>query len=303
MNDVDIRTGRVLHGRADRGAFGWARAPLAILRFARRKPLGFAGLVVILVFIVAAVFASSVAPYGYASQDFSARLKGPSSAHLLGTDNLGRDLFSRIIYGGRVSMGVGFGSVFLAQVVGVLLALTSYYGGKLDIIVQRFIDIWLAFPGLILAVTILGVLGSGVTALLFTVAILTTAVSCRLFRSAIIGIRRNVYVDAARTIGASDLRIAIRYVVPNLMPLIIWSASVTLGTVVLLEASLGFLGYGVPPPSPEWGQMLSGAGQQFMRRAPGLAIWPGLAITLTVFSFNVLGDALRDVLDPRLRKG
>lgn len=279
------------------------RPPLALLRFARRKPLGFAGLLVVVLAIVTALLAPQIAPYGYATQHFTARLQGPTTAHLLGTDNLGRDLFSRIVFGARVSIGVGFSAVFLAQAIAVLLALSGYYGGTFDTVLQRIVDIWLSFPGLILAVTMLAVIGAGVLPLILTTAVLTAAASSRLFRSAILAIRGNVYIEAARTIGATDLRILAHYVLPNIAPIMIWSATVTLSTVILLEASLGFLGYGVPPPAPEWGAMLSGAGQQFMRRAPGLAVWPGLAITLTVFSFNVLGDALRDVLDPRLRRG
>jgi len=277
------------------------RALVTLLRFARRRPLGFAALLIVVLFVVGALFAPAIAPYGYATQDLSARLQGPSRQHVLGTDNLGRDLFSRIVYGARVTIGVGFGAVALSQAIAVVVALTGYWGGLLDSVVQRLLDIWLSFPALVLALTILGVVGSGLVPLLLTVAVLTAAASSRLFRSAFLVLRASAYVDAARALGATDARILARHILPNTAPLIIWSATVTLGVAVQLEASLGFLGYGVPPPAPEWGQMLSGAGLQFMRRAPGLAVWPGLAITAVVFAFNTLGDALRDVLDPRLR--
>lgn len=222
---------------------------------------------------------------------------------MLGTDNLGRDLFSRIVYGVRVTIGVGFGAVALPQAIAIVVALTGYWGGPLDSIVQRLLDIWLSFPALVLALTILGVTGSGIVPLLLTIAVLTEATTSRLFRSAFLALRISTYVDAARALGATDARILAHHILPNAAPLIIWSATVTLGVAVQLEASLGFLGYGVPPPYPEWGQMLSGSGLQFMRRSPGLAVWPGLAIAAVVFAFNILGDALRDVLDPRLRRG
>lgn len=279
------------------------RPLFALLAFARRKPLGFAGLFIIVLFTASGLAAPAIAPYDYATQNFSERLQGPSWQHLFGTDHLGRDLFSRIIYGARVTIGVGFGAVALSQAIAVMVALTGYWGGLLDSVVQRLLDIWLSFPALVLALTILSVTGSGFVPLLLTVAVLTAAASSRLFRSAFLVLRAAIYVEAARAIGATDARILARHILPNCVPLIIWSATVTLGVAVQLEASLGFLGYGIPPPAPEWGQMLSGAGLQFMRRAPWLAVWPGLAITAVVFAFNVLGDALRDVLDPRLRHG
>ncbi|MGE0542662.1 MAG: ABC transporter permease [Dehalococcoidia bacterium] len=273
-----------------------------ILRLARTKPLGFAGLVVLLVFGIAAALAPVIAPYSYEETDFLARLEGPSRQHIFGTDNLGRDLFSRVLYGTQVSMAIAFGAVLLAKTLATLIAIVSgYYGGWLDKTIQRFVDIWLAIPTLVLLISLLGVIGPGFWSMLILIGLANVPGSSRLIRSVVVSVRSEMYMEAARAIGASDGRVLLRYVLPNIVHIIIYSATVTLGTVIILAASLGFLGYGVPPPRPDLGGMLSGAGLQFMRRAPWLAIWPGLAITMIVFAFNVFGDALRDLLDPRLR--
>jgi peptide/nickel transport system permease protein len=279
------------------------QVPLAfVLRFARTKPLGFAGLVLLLVFATAAVFAPVIAPYGYDETDFLARLEPPSSKHWFGTDNLGRDLFSRVLYGTQISMAIAFGAVLLSKSLATLIAVCSgFYGGWLDKIIQRFIDIWLSVPTLILLVSLLGVIGPGFWPMLVVIGLTNVPGSSRLIRSVVVSVRSEMYIDAAHAVGVSDQRILLRYVLPNILHVIVYSATVTLGSVIVLAASLGFLGFGVPPPRPDLGGMLSGAGLQFMRRAPWLAIWPGMAITLIVFAFNVFGDALRDLLDPRLR--
>ena len=278
------------------------RALRFFMRFARSKPLGFGGLVLLLVFGAAAVFAPLIAPYSYDETDFLARLEPPGRAHVFGTDNLGRDLFSRVLYGTQISMAVAFGAVLISKSLATLIALLSgYFGGWLDKVTQRFIDIWLSIPTLILLISLLGVIGPGFWSMLIVIGLATVPGSSRLIRSIVVSVRHEMYIEAARAVGVSDGRILLRYVLPNILHIVVYSSTVTLGGVIILAASLGFLGYGVPPPRPDLGGMLSGAGLQFMRRSPWLAVWPGLAITLIVFAFNVFGDALRDLLDPRLR--
>jgi peptide/nickel transport system permease protein len=282
----------------------WLRAPTGLLRFARRKPLGFAGLVVVLVMIVLAIpaIAHAVAPYDYSKQLLRHRLEGPSSAHWLGTDSNGRDQLSRIIFGARVSIVVGFGAVAISQVIASLIGVVSgYYRGWFDRIFQRLVDLFQALPGLVVLITILGLWGSGLWQLVFALGIVGGPPASRIIRSQVLTLMNRPYVEAARAEGAGSLRIMLAHVLPNVVPLIILGATVQIGAVVLAEASLSFLGYGVPPPFPSWGQLLTLDGRDYMRQAPWLAICPGAAIALTVFSFNVFGDALRDVLDPRLR--
>jgi len=277
----------------------WVRE---FLKFARRKPLGFAGLIILVGISGAAAFAPWITSYDYATTDFTARLEGPSAEHIFGTDNLGRDLFSRILYGARVSLGVSFASVLLAKVIATVVALvTGYYGGWIDKIGQRFVDLWIALPRLIILLTLIGVMGPSAMSMVILVGLTNAPASVRLIRSAVVTVREEPYMEAARTLGATDLRIIMQHLLPNVFHIIMLSATVTLGAVILIVASLGFLGYGVPPPQPDLGAMLSGGGLTYMRQNPWMAIWPGTVITLVVFAFNVLGDALRDVLDPRLR--
>lgn len=284
--------------------------PLAtILRFARNKPLGAVGGVIVLVLMLTAAFAQQIAPYDYDQGKGIDRLKGPSLHHLFGTDNLGRDLFSRIIYGARVSIEVGFGAVLvgtgLATIFGVI---SGYYGGLFDLIFQRFIDAWIAFPAIVLLACLVTILTSRATSSGSSIAVVAVALglivaggSTRVVRSSVIAIRDMPYMEAARCTGCTNTRIILRYVLPNVLAPIIILATVQLGGAILAESTLSFLGFGVKPPMPAWGSMLAGSGRQFFLIAPWLAIWPGLAISLAVFGFNMLGDALRDVLDPRLR--
>jgi peptide/nickel transport system permease protein len=290
-------------GGAD--SIGWSRRFAKETRkLARRKPLGFWGLVVLLLIVAAAVLAPVIAPYGFGEVDFTRRLEGPSKDHLMGTDNLGRDLLSRILYGTRVSLGISLAAVFLSKFAATMLALVSgYYGGWMDKILQRFVDIWIGLPTLVILITIIGVIGPGINGMVIIIAITMTPNSSRLIRSVVLQVSAEAYVDAARSMGASDARIMLKHILPNITHIVIFSATVALGAVILIVASLGFLGYGVPPPFPDLGGMLSGDGLTFMRRQPWLALWPGLVITVIVFSFNVFGDALRDVLDPKLRGG
>ena len=273
-----------------------------VIRVARRKPLGAFGGLIILLMLIMAIFAESIAPFHYNKTHVRDRLKPPSAAYILGTDNLGRDIFSRIVYGARISMIVSLSSVIIGIVLATVIGTTSgYFGGAFDILVQRVVDAWQAFPGLIVLLSIMAVVGSGIINLTIALGVLVAAGTSRVIRSATLSVKEHTYIEAARAVGASHWHILLRYVLPNVMAPIIIAATVTLGFVILAEASLSFLGFGVPPPYPSWGLMLNGSGRVFMLRAPWMALWPGIAVSLAVFGFNMFGDALRDVLDPRLR--
>src|SRR5438094_399805 len=233
-----------------------------------------------------------------------ARMRPPSAAHWLGTDNLSRDMWSRIVYGARVSVTVGFATIglaiFLASVIGVS---SGYFGGAYDLVVQRIVDAWLSFPYLVIILSVMAVLGPGLLNLVVALTILSAAINSRVIRGATIAVAQGTYVEAARALGCGHARIITRHILPNVTATIIILATIGLGAVTLAESALSFLGFGVPPPFPSWGAMLSGSGRTYMFRAPWMAVWPGVAISLAVFGFNMLGDALRDVLDPRLRGG
>jgi peptide/nickel transport system permease protein len=271
-------------------------------RLVREKPLGAFGGMLVLVLMLCAIFAHWIAPYPYDETNVRQRLKPPGAQFYLGTDNLGRDVFSRIIYGARISVTVGFGAVTLSILLATLLGVTSgYFGGKVDVFIQRVVDAAMAFPPLVLLLSIMAVLGPGLLNIILVLGIIPSANRSRIIRSATLSAKENQYVEAARAVGASHLRIIICYILPNIMAPIIIVATNALGAVILVEATLSFLGFGVPPPYPSWGEMLSGSGRSYMYKAPWMAIWPGVAISLAVFGFNMLGDALRDLLDPRLR--
>jgi peptide/nickel transport system permease protein len=273
-----------------------------VARFARRKPLGAVGGLVVVAMLLMAVFADSLATYGYEETIRGARLKPPSLAHWLGTDNLGRDLWSRIVYGARISVTVGFATIALGTVLAAALGVSSgYLGGAYDLVLQRIVDAWMSFPYLVIVLSVMAVLGPGLLNVILSLAIITAAASSRVIRGATLAAVRQPYVEAAQAGGAGHLRVVLRHVVPNVAPTILILATIGLGGVILAESALSFLGFGVPPPYPSWGGMLSGSGRTHMLRAPWMAIWPGVAISLAVFGFNMLGDALRDVLDPRLR--
>lgn len=287
----------------------WSQFFGTLGRFIRRKPLGAIGGVIVLILIVTAIFADQIAPYEYDAGTGSDRLQGASAQHLMGTDNIGRDMFSRIVFGSRISIAVGFGAVIVGTGLATILGILSgYFGGKFDLILQRIIDAWIAFPAIVLLAFLVTILTSRETSATVSVAIVAvtlglvvTGSSSRVIRSAVLSIRDMPYMEAARCIGASDFRIIMRYVLPNVLAPILILATVQLGGAILAESTLSFLGFGVKPPMPAWGSMLAGNGRQFFEQAPHLAIWPGVAISLAVFGFNMLGDALRDVLDPRLR--
>jgi peptide/nickel transport system permease protein len=278
------------------GRVGW------VARFVVRKPLGAIGGGIVLLLLVVALAAPWLAPYAYDVGTASERLRGPSLAHPFGTDANGRDMLSRIIWGARVSVTVGFGAVALSTVLAVAIGVVSgYFGGWFDLLVQRFVDIWISFPALVLLISLIAVVGPDLWSVTVALGALLAPGTSRVVRGAVIGIRHLPYIESASCIGAGHGRVIARYVLPNVFAPIVILATVQLGTAILAESTLSFLGYGVPPPHPAWGAMLSGTGRAFMLQSPWLSIWPGLAISLAVFGFNMLGDALRDELDPRLR--
>ena len=274
-----------------------------LVRMVRTKPLGTACGVVVLGLILVAVFADVLAPYPYDEIRLMEILEPPSARHLLGTDNVGRDFLSRIIHGARVSLLVGLAATTISVVVAVLVGgVTGFLGGKLDLVVQRFVDAWIAFPGLLLLLTLMSVLGRGVLQIILVLGISGGIGSgSRVVRSAVISIKENVYFEAGDAIGSTTWRMLTRHVLPNIAPPIIIVFSISIGGYILSAAALSFLGFGLPPDVPDWGGMLSREGRTYMEAAPRLALWPGLCLTLVVYSLNMFGDALRDLLDPRLR--
>jgi peptide/nickel transport system permease protein len=270
-------------------------------RLFRTKPLGAFGLVVVCLLLATALLAPLLAPYEPADPS-GPRLATPTAEHLLGTDNSGRDIFSRIVYGARVAAGVGFGAVSISTTLALLIGIsTGYLGGKVDAVVQRFVDAVMALPGLVLLLAIVTITGSGLRQLIVILGLLGAAGASRIVRSAVLGIRNVQYLEAARSVGATNVRVMLRHVLPNIFAPVMVSSTVGLGAVILAEASLSFLGLGINDPSqPTWGQMLQQA-RRFINTDFNYVIWPCLAITLVVFAINMLGDALRDLLDPRLR--
>jgi peptide/nickel transport system permease protein len=294
-----VRTEPVVEARRTTGAVD---VLVGLGRFARRKPLGALGAVIVVVMLLMAAFAERIAPYGYDDTIRGARMKAPSAAHWLGTDNLSRDMWSRIVYGARVSITVGFATIGLAVVLATAIGVSSgYFGGAYDLVVQRVVDAWLSFPYLVIVISVMAVLGPGLLNVVLSLAVIIAAVNSRVVRGATIAVAQSAYVEAARAVGCGHVRIIVRHVLPNITATVIILATIGLGAAILAESALSFLGFGVPPPYPAWGAMLSGSGRTYMFRAPWMAIWPGVAISLAVFGFNMLGDALRDVLDPRLR--
>ena len=284
--------------RAGAGA-GWLGS---IGRMARAKPLGAIGAAIVVGLLVMALGADWIAPYQY--DESIARMKAPSRQFWLGTDNLGRDIWSRVVYGARISVTVGFATVALATLMAAAVGISSaYLGGAYDIVVQRVVDAWQSFPGLVIILSLMAVLGPGLLNLIVALSILGAAGASRVIRGAALSVMQHPYIEAARAMGAGHLRIVLRYIVPNVMATVIVLATIGLGSVILVESALSFLGFGVPPPYPSWGGMVAGSGRTFMYHAPWMVLCPGAAISLAVFGFNMLGDALRDLLDPRLRGG
>ncbi|MFN8638990.1 MAG: ABC transporter permease [Dehalococcoidia bacterium] len=278
------------------------RAIGATLAFSRRKPLGAFGGAVIVLLVIMAVFAPWIAPYGATSQEQAVALNAPSLQHLAGTDQFGRDVFSRVVYGARTSLYIGVAVTLAATVPAVVLGIVSaYFGGWVDYLLGRLVDTIQAIPYLILLVAIMVILGPSMINVVFALSFRRAITESRVMRGATLGILHMTYVDAARAIGATDSRIMVRHLLPNIMPTVIVLSSIGFGGVIISEASLSFLGYGVPPPTPSWGGMLAADGRAFMYAAPWMLVAPTIALGVVVFGVNMFGDALRDVLDPRLR--
>ena len=273
-------------------------------RLVREKPLGTICGIIILILIFVAIFADVLAPYSYDKAYIIDRLQGPSARYLLGTDQLGRDFLSRLIFGARISLTVGLAATALNVVVAVLIGgISGFLGGKLDLAVQRFVDGYMAFPGLLLLLTIISVVGRGLPQLILVLGISGGIGGSRVVRGAVISIKENDYFLAARAIGSPGAATLMRHVLPNIMAPVIIIFSISVGGVIISEASLSFLGFGLPVKVPSWGGLLSREGRQYMELAPRLALMPGLCLTITVYSLNMFGDAMRDLLDPRLRGG
>ena len=273
-------------------------------RLWKTKPLGSACGIIISILILVSIFAEVLAPYAYEEPHLVDRLQGPSIRYLLGTDQLGRDFLSRIIHGARISITVGLAATSLNVVVAVLLGgISGFVGGKPDLVVQRFVDAWMSFPGLLLLLTVMSIVGKGIPQMILVLGIAGGIVSSRVVRGAVIGVKENVFFDAAEAMGSSKWRTLARHVLPNIAAPVIIIFSINVGGVIMAEASLSFLGFGLPPEVPSWGSLLSRGGRQYMEQAPWLALWPGLCLTITGYSLNMFGDAVRDLLDPRLRGG
>ena len=272
------------------------------VRLAREKPLGVAGGVIVLILLFGGIFAEFLAPHGMNEINVLDRFAPVSAKHLLGADQVGRDILSRLIYGARVSVIVGLAGTSVTIVVASMIGVPSgYLAGKYDIIVQRFVDAWLSFPGLLILLTVMSIVGRGMLQIIFVLGIMSGIYSSRIVRSAVIGIKENDYFLAAKAIGSPTTATLVRHVLPNIMAPIIIIFSINMGTIILDEASLSFLGFGLPVEVPSWGGMLSGEGRRFMEIKPELALWPGLCLAVVIYGVNIFGDAVRDLLDPRLR--
>lgn len=271
-------------------------------RLFRERPLGAWCGVVVLLLCFTAAFAGRLAPFPFSEIHLIDRLSGSTSTYLFGTDQLGRDLLSRLMYGARLSLGVGISATALSLVVSLLVGgVSGFVGGKLDLAIQRLVDAWLSFPSLLLLLTVLSILGRGVPQIILVLGVSAGIGNSRVVRSAVIAIKGHPYFEAARAIGSPQARTLLRHVWPNITAPIIVIFSITVGGVIISEASLSFLGFGLPPDVPSWGAMLSHEGRKYMEVSPRLAMLPGLALTVVVYCLNMLGDALRDLLDPRLR--
>ena len=275
------------------------------IRLVKEKPLGTIGLVITLFLLFIGIFADFVAPYDMnESHGIENYLAAPSALFWFGTDNVGRDILTRVIYGARISVIVGLGVSAVATVISLIIGIASgYIGGKVDLLVQRVVDTRMCMPSLILMMVVFSAIGRGIVPLIFIIGLMWGWIGSRIIRSAVLATKENVYVQAAVAIGCSTPRIFIRHILPNIMAPTIILFSIRVPSAILLEASLSFLGFGIPPPTPSWGGMLSGSGRTYMYQAPWMAIWPGVALSTVVYGIHMFGDAIRDILDPRLRGG
>jgi peptide/nickel transport system permease protein len=273
-------------------------------RLFREKKLGAAGMIIVLLFLLVGIFADFLAPTGMLDFDVKKRLQGPSAEHPLGTDHNGRDVLTRIIYGARISMTVGVTACAIALVIAATFGLLSgYFSGAFDLVVQRIVDSWLSFPPLFIILTVMSILGPGVIQTIVVLGAFWGIANIRTVRGMVLSTKENVYVEAARAVGCPTWRILIRHILPHIVAPIIVVFTVSLAGIIISEATISFLGYGIPPPQPSWGGMLSLEGRKYMLQAPGLAFWPGLCLAIVAYGINMFGDALRDLLDPRLRGG
>jgi ABC-type dipeptide/oligopeptide/nickel transport system permease subunit len=293
----------------------WPRLPLRLCQGAwqalailiRHKPLGAASAMILCGLVVVAILAPVLAPYdpyqfNLSERGLPVRMQPPNAKFLFGTDPLGRDVLSRIVYGSRVSLIVGFASVAIGTLLGTLLGLVSgYWEGRVDQVLQRAVDTIMAIPGIVLALAVVSVLGQSLSNIILVIGLVIAPGASRVVRGTVLSVKQTTFIDAAYAAGASPWRIVVRHILPNVFAPILVIASVWLGNAIVIEAALSFLGLGTPPPTPTWGGMLSGEGRRNLETAPYLAIFPGLAISIVVLAFNMLGDALRDLLDPRLR--
>jgi len=283
--------------RAGANITGWLSRTLF---FTRRYPLGAVGALIVGLFIFTAVFADMIAPTDPTATNAKYSLAAPSSLFWLGADFMGRDMFSRIVHGARISLAVGAGAMSLGALIGISIGLASgYLGGWFDLVVQRVLDIMQSLPLLVMAIVMAASLGPSLKNTIFAIAIPLVPTVARVVRSSTLSLREQPFVEAARAVGMGELRIAVRHILPNTLAPLIVLATAQLGSAILTEASLSFLGLGIPEPHPSWGRMLSESAAEYVRTAPWLVIFPGVAISLTVFGTNLLGDALRDILDPR----
>lgn len=291
-----------LHGAIEERVRRRRSGIVGALLLARRKPLGAISAVLIAVVAMTAIFAPLIAPYDPTDTHAREKLQGPSSKYLLGTDDLGRDVFSRIVHGARTSLWAGVSATIFGTLLGSMIGMLSgYAGGAADMIIQRIMDSLQVLPLIVLLLVVVVALGPSLWNIVWALSIGIIPAAGRIVRSATLSVKTETFVESAHVVGASPGRILFRHILPNVAAPIIVIASVTVGGAILAEASLSFLGLGVPPPNPSWGGMLAASGRRWFERAPTLALFPGLAITLTVLAFNLLGDTLRDVLDPRLR--
>lgn len=274
---------------------------LRVLKRLTKNPSAYLGGILVAVFLFTAILAPYIAPYNYSQQSILRRLQPPSADYRFGTDEVGRDIFSRVIYGTRISLQVGIISVGIAMILGVILGLLAGYYKKLDNLIMRIVDILLAFPGILLAMAVVAALGPGLYNVMIAMGIWAIPVYARMARGSVLSVKEKEFVESARAIGGSELRIIVRHILPNITGPIIVLSTMRIGTAILSAAGLSFLGLGAQPPLPDWGSMLS-AGRLYMRDAPWVAIYPGIAISLTVLGFNLFGEALREALDPQANK-
>ena len=274
------------------------------VRLRREKPLAAVLGIVLLLLIGVALFADVLAPFAPNKVFIMDRLQGSSARYPLGTDQLGRDLASRLIFGARLTLGVGLAATGINVLVALIVGgVSGFIGGRLDLTVQRFVDAWMSIPGLLILLTVMSVVGRGVLQIIVVLGVLGGIAASRVVRGAVIAAKENVYFEAARAVGCSRWRTLVRHLLPNIVPVLIVIYSINIGAVIISEASLSFLGFGLPTTVPSWGGMLSREGRQYMEMAPRLAVWPGLCLTVVVYCLNMVGDAVRDLLDPRLRGG